>query len=138
MNNELNDFRQIKVMGYTTDFNKCDCCGKENLKGTVSILHLASGVVGHYGTVCAAAAEKYDTLDAAKQAKKDVSKAYNTYMAQARFGWGIAWKLLRGKYGRDAVNVAPKGEIDFLVNDCEKWYTNPDNKWHPYPVTTLN
>lgn len=138
MSNEINDFKQIKVLGYTTDFNKCDCCGKENLKGTVSILHLASGVVGHYGTTCAAAAEKYDTLDAAKQAKKDVAKVVNKYKELARFGWGVAWKLLRGKYGRDAVNVAPKAEAEFLVNDCEKWYTNPDNKFKPYPVTVLN
>jgi hypothetical protein len=138
MNDVLKEFKQIKVMGYTTDFNRCDCCGKENLKGAVSILHLESGVVCHYGTTCAAAAEKYDTLEASKQAKKDVSKVYNSYMALARFGWGVAWKLLRGKYGRDAVNVAPKKEAELLVNDCEKWYTNPDNRMKPYPVTTLN
>ena len=134
MINAIKDFKQIKVLGYTTDFNKCECCGKENLKGTVSILHIESEVICHYGTTCAAAAEKYDTLDAAKQAKKDVNKAVNTYKDLARFGWGIAWKMLRKKYGKDANHTnVPKDEWEALTTDCEKWYTNPANKFRPYP-----
>ena len=67
--------KQIKVLGYTTDFNQCECCGKSNLVGTVSILDLTYNVVLHFGTTCAAKADKYDSLEAAKTAKKEISKA---------------------------------------------------------------
>ena len=132
-----NELKKYKVMGYTTDFNKCDCCGKENLKGTVSILHFDSGVVMHFGSVCAAAADKYDTLEAAREAKREVNKVVNQFKESQRFGWSVAWKLLRKKYGIKATETAPKDVVNFLVNDCEKWYTNPDNKFKPYPVTAL-
>ena len=67
--------KQIKVLGYTTDFNQCECCGKSNLVGTVSILDLTYNVVLHFGTTCAAKADKYDSLEAAKTAKKEITKA---------------------------------------------------------------
>lgn len=129
----INDFKQIKILGYTTDFNKCDCCGKENLKGTVTILHIDSETIAHYGTTCAAAAEKYDTLDAAKQAKKDVNKVVNEFKALQQFGWLVAWKLLRKKYGKTANNTnVPKEEWEALTTDCERFYTNPANKGKAY------
>jgi hypothetical protein len=132
MKQELTELKNYKTLGYTTDFNICDCCGKENLAGTVSMAHIESGIVSHFGTTCAASIEKYDTLDAAKAAKKEINKAVNTYKELARFGWGVAWKMLRKKYGPNAVNIAPKEEWQFLTTDAEKFYTNPENKWKAY------
>lgn len=66
------ELKNFKILGYTTDFQQCECCGKENLKGTVSILDLNSDVVLHFGTTCAVNANKYDSLEAAKKAKKEV------------------------------------------------------------------
>lgn len=78
---EVLDIKKIKVLGYTTDFNQCDCCGRENLKGTISILDLQYDTILHFGTGCAAAADKYATLDAVAEVKnliKDEMKKYNT------------------------------------------------------------
>lgn len=65
-------FKNFKVLGITRDFNVCDCCGKEDLIKTVAILDVTYGVVSHFGTTCAASIDKYDTLEAAKLAKKDI------------------------------------------------------------------
>ena len=54
--------RRVKVLGYTTDYNKCECCGKENLAGTIALLDKDHDHVLHYGTTCAGKAEKYDNL----------------------------------------------------------------------------
>jgi len=73
------ELKNFKVLGYTTDFNKCECCGKEDLKGTVSILDLIGDIVLHFGSTCAANANKYDSIEAAKLAKqliKDEIKAF--------------------------------------------------------------
>jgi len=67
------ELKNIKVLGYTTDFNQCECCGKSDLKGTVSILDLNTDVVLHFGTTCAVNANKYDDLNALKLAKKEIS-----------------------------------------------------------------
>ena len=91
--------KNIKVLGYTTDFNQCECCGKQNLAGTVSLLDLDFGVVMHFGTTCAAKADKYDTLDAARMAKKEVTKAVNTYKEVEKSAMQQAWKLLKTTFG---------------------------------------
>lgn len=85
------ELKQYKILGYTTDFNKCDCCGKENLKGTVAILDLIYDVVLHFGTSCAAATEKYDSLEAAKQAKKEITKKVNHYKQIERSCYHMAY-----------------------------------------------
>lgn len=73
----LLDYKQIKLLGFTTDVNACDCCGKENLKGTVKI-ETDFGIV-YYGTTCASKANKFDSLEASKAMKKDVRKAAQSY-----------------------------------------------------------
>lgn len=65
-------FKNFKVLGISRDFNVCECCGKEDLAKTVAILDLTYGVVSYFGTTCAASIDKYDTLEAAKMAKKDI------------------------------------------------------------------
>ena len=91
------DAKQLTVLGYTTDFNKCDCCGRENLKGTVAIL--SCDTVMHFGTTCAASADKYDTLEAAKLVKKEVTKAVNKYKDVENAALLQSWKLLAGVFG---------------------------------------
>lgn len=81
---EVLDLKNLKVLGYTTDFNVCDCCGRENLKGTVSILDLRYDVVLHYGTGCAASANKYDTLDTLNAVKKEIKKDLAKYNTAAK------------------------------------------------------
>lgn len=132
--NQINEYKNYKVLGYNTDFNKCDCCGKENLKGTVSMLHIDSEVVCHFGTTCAASIEKYDSLEAATKAKKDIDCAVREFKKLQQFAWGVAWRILRSKYGNKAHEVAPKDEAEALLNDCEKWYTSPETRFKAYPI----
>lgn len=65
-------FKNFKVLGISRDFNQCECCGKSDLTKTVAILDVNSGVTCYFGTTCAASIDKYDTLEAAKMAKKDI------------------------------------------------------------------
>ncbi len=41
----------INIIGYTDSVNKCDCCGKTELKGTYCVE--VEGVELYYGSVCA-------------------------------------------------------------------------------------
>lgn len=61
--------KSLQIVGYTKDVNTCECCGKEDLKGTVVIRDTMYDTLMHFGTTCAASADKYDTLDAAKRSK---------------------------------------------------------------------
>lgn len=87
------ELKEIKLMGYTTDFNVCDCCGKENLRGTIAILDLTHEVVLHFGTTCAAKADKYDTLDAYKKAKKEINAEVRKVEDWKRFAWAMRRKF---------------------------------------------
>jgi hypothetical protein len=87
------DLKNIQVLGYTTDFCQCECCGKENLRGTVSILDVESGVVLHFGTTCAVKADKYDGLEAAAKAKKEIAKELRVVEDWKRYAWGMRRKL---------------------------------------------
>jgi hypothetical protein len=113
-------FKKIQVLGITTDFNSCDCCGKENLKKTVTILDLSSGIEGHFGVVCAAAIDKYDTLDAAKEAKKEISKAVRKHDDKIQSAHRLAYNTLRKVFGvvRIADNAVKVNCDEITYNNC--------------------
>jgi hypothetical protein len=92
MNYELKEY---KILGYTTDFNICDCCGKADLKGTIAILAVNYDVVLHFGTTCAAKADKYDTLDAARKAKKEISSIVREFDEMRKCAGSWANKQVR-------------------------------------------
>lgn len=113
-------FKKIQVLGITNDFSSCDCCGKENLKKTVTILDLTSGVEGHFGVVCAAAIDKYDTLDAAKEAKKEISKAVRKHNDTIQSAHRLAYNSLRKMFGvvRIADNAVKVNCDEHTYNKC--------------------
>lgn len=120
------DLKNIKVLGYTTDFQQCECCGKDNLKGTVSILDLNTDVILHFGTTCAVKADKYDTLEAFNQAKKEVSSAKRDVQRWEQFAYGVRRKL---KISED--------KIDLVVSDFLKFMSIKENRlkrfnWEAY------
>jgi hypothetical protein len=112
---EKNDYslKNYQILGYTRDFNVCECCGKQDLAGTVAILDLQSGVELHFGSTCAAKADKYDSLEAAAKAKvkirtlqqqlKDLDN--NAFMQAYR-----ANRALKGTEGYDAAVQASHDE----------------------------
>lgn len=86
------DLKKIKVLGYSTDFNQCECCGKQNLKGTVNILDLDSGVTLHFGSTCAVKADKYDTLEAFNKAKKEISSKIRNHQDLRKWAGRMIFK----------------------------------------------
>lgn len=109
----MESLKKFKVLGITTDFTICDCCGKSNLTKTVSILDLDHGVTNHFGVVCAASVEKYDSLEAAKAAKKEIDKAVRNHSEQVK-QWGRhLFLILKKKYG---VTVKTQGGYSVVLN----------------------
>lgn len=80
---EIIEFKSIKVLGYTDSVNECQCCGKQDLKGTVA-LDTNIGIV-YFGTTCAYNANKYDTLDAVKKVKREAGKSVRDYKKQLEY-----------------------------------------------------
>lgn len=134
------EFKKIKVLGVTTDFNTCECCGKTDLAKTVSILDLNSEVILHFGIVCASKAEKFDNLESAKMAKKEIDKAVRTFNERIKQAGITAFRILSKKHGLQTLadgSYAPK--IDSyesvwvsLRNEIVAFYSNSENKFKPF------
>jgi hypothetical protein len=82
--------KKIKVIGISMNVTTCECCGKEDLSKTVKIQDLESGIVMHFGTTCAAKANKYDNAVAAAKAEKEIKSAI--FFAKAWAGISAATK----------------------------------------------
>jgi len=128
------ELKKYKVLGYTTDFNSCDCCGKDNLKGTITIIDMDHDVILHFGTSCAAAAEKYDTLQSAQSAKKEIAKVVRGYKFREQWAINRAWFCLRRKYGKYASFETIGREIlEPIVDQFISFYTNPNHDLNAWP-----
>jgi recombinational DNA repair protein (RecF pathway) len=119
------ELKNIKVLGYTTDFNQCECCGKSDLKGTVSILDLNTDVVLHFGTACSVNANKYDDLNALKLAKKEINLIKRDRDDSIKFAAVMSVKLKL------------ENKMDIIINDYMKFREVKENKikrfnWEAY------
>ena len=109
------EYKNLEMLGYTTDYNKCDCCGKENLKGTINILDKQNDVILHFGTTCAVKADKYDDLNTLQLIKKETNKAIRKYNDNYNFAGLTAWRL-----GIDTKNTT-------VIQDYIKFKSFPEN-----------
>lgn len=114
------DLKNFKVLGYTTDFGQCECCGKDNLKGTISILDLNSDVVLHFGTTCAAREDKYDTYEAFQKAKKDVRKSVSTFNDHVKFARGVARRIVGALDSQEFFEKIVNGYVSYACNHDNK------------------
>ena len=128
------EFKKYKVLGYTTDFNQCDCCGREDLKGTIAMLDIDNDVVVHFGTGCAASADKYDSLEAARIAKREVNAVLRQHKESVNFAIIRAWKCIRSIYKVKDHTQLDQSIWKPIVNDFIAFYTNPDNKFKAHPL----
>lgn len=110
------ELKNIKVLGYTTDFNQCECCGKSDLKGTVSILDLNTDVVLHFGTTCAVNTNKYDDLNALKLAKKEISSIKRDRDDSIKFAAVMSRKFKL------------ESKMDIIINDYLKFREVKENR----------
>ena len=58
-----------KILGFTEEITVCDCCGKEDLKGTYAIDW--EGTIAYYGSVCA-----FKVHGATIEEQKEVKREY--------------------------------------------------------------
>jgi len=116
----INTLKKIKVLGISTDFNTCDCCGKTDLSKTVSILDLDNEVILHFGTSCAAKADKYDTLEAAKNAKKEITKTVNNYNETVKSAHMLTFRTLRQMVGVTYIETVgyKVNASQEIIDDC--------------------
>ena len=49
----------MKVIGFTENYNTCDCCGRTNLKGTYCVDDLHGNFI-HFGSTCVKKKSWYD------------------------------------------------------------------------------
>ena len=121
--------KKFKVLGINTDVTKCECCGKENLKKTVAILDRDHEVINYFGVNCAAAVDKYDTLKAAAEAKKEINAAVKSHAEQIK-SWGRhLWKILKNEFG---ATVSREGGLTIKINCTQEQY---DRNWAAYLAT---
>lgn len=121
MTTETINLKKIEVIGITTDFNMCECCGKTDLTKTVSILDKDSGITLHFGVVCASKADKYDTLEAANIAKQEVSKAVRNFDNKVKSANIITFNTLRKMFGVVPFQGGYKVNCDqSIIDDCFK------------------
>lgn len=123
------DLKNIKLLGYTTDFNQCECCGRTNLKGTVSILDISSGIIIHFGTSCASSANKFDSLQAAQEMKKLVADEMKAFKKAEKLAQveclNKAIQQAREEYQASEEKKAYDNQIsstrDFQADSYESW-----------------
>ncbi len=127
------DLKNFKVLGYTTDFGQCECCGKDNLKGTISILDLNSDVVLHFGTTCAAREDKYDTYEAFQKAKKDVRKSVSTFNDHVQFARSVARRIVGALENQELFDKIVNGYVAFACDSANMTKTGlPRYNWEQW------
>lgn len=114
-----NDYslKKFKVMGYNDDFTQCECCGKSDLKGTVHILDLENGIVLHFGTTCAAKADKYDSLEAAEKARVKIRSLNYVIKQLNESASSVAFKLCKELRGTAQHAIQYDIEFNKYYND---------------------
>lgn len=119
------ELKKIKILGYTTDFNKCECCGR-SVKGTISLLDVNSEVILHFGTTCAINANKYDSLEALQLAKKEISSLKSDLKRYTEFVYYCVRKL---KLDRTRINEIIDEFIKHSMNKETKFKRYNWEKW---------
>jgi hypothetical protein len=66
--------RIYKVLGFTESVTSCDCCGKQDLKGTYAMEHIESGEISYFGCVCAGKHQGYSKKEFTTEAKIKMSE----------------------------------------------------------------
>jgi hypothetical protein len=125
----METLKKFKVLGITRDFNTCDCCGKTNLLKVVAIMDLDHEVMNHFGINCAASIEKYDSLEAAKLAKKEISKSVSEYMEVEKLKGRRLFNILKKHFGTVPITGGYKINISPALYD-KNWnsYRNLKNE----------
>jgi len=78
--------KRFEVLGINDDRDFCECCGKLNLKRVVWIKDNETGIVRHFGVVCAdKPAKGFDVSAEIKQASKEFKAKQDTKQREAMY-----------------------------------------------------
>lgn len=101
----------MKILGFTESFNTCECCGKNNLKGTYIVQYI-DGCIYHFGSTCVKNKADFDKTKSLKQ-------QINEYKAEIQVRARNEFKMLGG-YELESKLY----DLEFLSNE----YINIENK----------
>lgn len=91
-----------KFLGTCDDVTTCDCCGKKNLKRTVS-LSIDDSEAVYYGVTCAARALKLDMKVVRSETKRADDEKHQAKMRADRIAWETehaSWFAFLAKFGK--------------------------------------
>jgi len=74
----------FRVRGWTEDVTSCQCCGREDLKGTVVLEHVETGEIFYYGCVCAGRALGWSAAEARRRLEREARDQLRQLKEQAR------------------------------------------------------
>lgn len=74
----------FKVRGWTEEVVTCQCCGREDLKGTVVLEHVETGNIVYYGCVCAGRALGWSAAEARRRLEREGREQLRQLKEQAR------------------------------------------------------
>jgi len=94
------NLKNIWVGGFTGIVTECDCCGRVGLLGTVEIKDLDTGMLYHFGTTCAAKADKYGNASVLERAKKAINKSVRKEGERRKIARLLAANILRNAFGK--------------------------------------
>jgi hypothetical protein len=102
-----------KALGTDDSITSCDCCGRNNLKFTVTI-ELDNGEIAHYGQICA----RRNTGKEQGTITKEINehKAKNIAAAKAEWNSHPANIAERAKYAERPKNLFGKAAKDFVIS----------------------
>lgn len=136
--------KNFKIIGISTDKTTCDCCGKEGLNKTVKMIDLSLGVEVYFGTTCAYRTDKYDTMEAARIAKKEIQKEVRKYSKMMNDALAAAYRLLRKNgmtspvYNENGVHIGSKAnDIELLESLQMRFFENMKLHFSQRKIITL-
>lgn len=75
--------KTYRVLGFTEEITSCDCCGREDLKGTLCLENIHTGTINYFGSVCGAKisgnTKKFITEELSAIEKENIEKARKEY-----------------------------------------------------------
>lgn len=134
------NLNNIKVGGFNGDVTECDCCGRVGLIGTVDITDLDTNKLYHFGTTCAAKADKYGNATVLERAKKEINKSVRAESQRKKTARLLAANRLRAIFGSNdnedtnRVNCSLQCFDDVTAQalaHLRRYATDPNDRYNP-------
>lgn len=92
----------MRILGFTEEITSCDCCGKQDLKGTYAMDN--AGEVLYFGSVCGQKAAGWSSDEFKANWKGVKSETKKTIVREQKAAWSAYLKLYYLKVKPDLSN----------------------------------